>query len=757
VRRAIDVLRALYERLKALDPNSPIVQKLGTIIESIDRIKNDPNLTPEQKESKIDELLGEAEAAVKEYKAKRNGDVNQPDPQVTKLLEKALRLLGNRNQEEPATPVQNQPTQPPLSPVLESILRGQILNEEGNAADPAPHPLQLVLNIPVGRLQEAGSRPELSLEAFIRSLPHEIKIETSRTVIELLGRILATHILERLIKELVSRSVRSGELTRDALENAVKELNEQIARSVLEAKTKADPEMRRERDERIDRQDESKVTEKATKESPATTGTERITCQLVYDKKGNVVRIEISGKVKAVETARELVASRPAEILPIITEAALRLIEKNPGSQPEIVKFISEILAQPGAKPVAAPAAETAAKPIPVQSVNSPLSWATEPVLHEIIRSLITEPKAIVESHFDIARTILERSPEAALPMLLKEHAAAKEPAVRAALESLTLEVARSAEGQKCVLNAFAKGEEKPLISSEIGHKVIIQTVQNMIKAASPQPVAKAAEISLKGKDSTEQLVQISQLVATANKLKITPEGMKLSTAQSFLRLVAQTQRVIRLIGNKSLSRLEKRMNAKEKPAISSASSWNKAGRSTRRARVAQKSRTVNSRHALRELVQNAEESKLAIPKELFYIIGNHYAGLAGLTGIKDNRVMLPYEAAGKSEESTYASSLRRVLNVLEAELGRVTAGKTSQAAARISALSAEILVYGLIMRRVKAQIERADEIIKALKKKGYLSQMITAVKEGNFEGVIDFIDKFTLEAGLTPELQLAA
>jgi len=61
--------------------------------------------------------------------------------------------------------------------------------------------------------------------------------------------------------------------------------------------------------------------------------------------------------------------------------------------------------------------------------------------------------------------------------------------------------------------------------------------------------------------------------------------------------------------------------------------------------------------------------------------------------------------------------------------------------------LAAEILLYGIIMRRVKADLARMDEIIKAIKKhKKFLKGLLNNLQNGNDEEVISAIDNLILQ-----------
>ncbi|MBN2057219.1 MAG: hypothetical protein JW782_00255 [Candidatus Saganbacteria bacterium] len=708
-----------------------------------------------------------------------NRDLDPQDRKIVETIGKEIVVLREdaetREQRLPPNNRNSQALTPDQTTQVnghESIVRGQILSNDRFEININLHDINISQTISLGRAFDLLNRQDLSAEQLAAQLPRETRTERSTAASELLARVLFHSVIDRMIREIVRQSQQEGRVDVRAIENLVRDINREMRLAPMEIKTTTETTGRKAKDvdalfaEREQERRGEERTEQAARDN-------RLVCEVVYDREGNVVRVEVRGRLEQrdlVRTTRELMDRKPADTLPQLIETAIRAISREPAKRAEIVNFISELFARtPNAaeagkanapRPVAVPAAR------PQQQIAGNIGWASEPILVELIRSLLVEPKQIVEQQFasvnnnrqitpqaatELAATILSQSAREALPVLLKEHAkvARTNPTARAALEQVIAQVSQTSAAREYVMAAFAKGETQPLVSSEIGHKVVVQTVQAiMAEARQQQTQAKAASASLKSRSQQEQLTAISQMIASANYAKLPSEQLTIKTARAFLEFVAQTQKVIKIIGPRNLSKLEKIEAKQSKQPVRSTPL---GGKSARKKAPAKMSRTVRSRQALRELIQNAEDANLLIPKHLFYIIGNHYAGLAGLTGIRDRKVMRPYEANERAPEARATSSLRRVLAAMEVDLARAVSRNTVAPAATTTAssLSAEVLVYGLVMRRVRAEIEKADEMIKALKKHGLLGMLVKAVQEGEADSVIDFINNVAMQAEL--------
>jgi hypothetical protein len=313
-------------------------------------------------------------------------------------------------------------------------------------------------------------------------------------------------------------------------------------------------------------------------------------------------------------------------------------------------------------------------------------------------------------------------------------------------VDKMIVDLARTAEGQKYILNAFAKNEIEPLITTQAGKTAIIETVQTMLRDAAARTSTLPAEVLLKDKKGVDRLVAISALVADANHAKLDVNTLSLAKARSFLELAAQSEKVISLIAPKNLAKLEQKKTetAKAKAGVQKA----KPGMR----KPVDLARTVRPRAELRSLLQELGESKLSIPAHLYSIIEKHYAGLAGIKSVSDNKVLPAYEITQTPEESRANSVLRNILQVMEA---RATSGvakvmRDAQApaiAAKLTEEESRRIVRGMIIVKAKADEDTYRQIADVLAQKGYFKPMAEEVQADNKEGVERFIDNVVLEA----------
>ncbi len=407
------------------------------------------------------------------------------------------------------------------------------------------------------------------------------------------------------------------------------------------------------------------------------------TCTVTYQASQKGFRIEMSGKLSESE----------------IVGSTRKLIEANHEERLPLLAKAANQLIEKGP--------EHKAEILRlVSEIVNPKASSLDPA--EIIRTIVSDVVSDQsEAKIEMAKNMLGKLSPAAIPALLDEYqhaVAANHPVATQLLEPLILGLA-----------------------------------QNIIKQAN-----ELSQINLIGKSKTEK--DIPTLVVLANKHRL-PENLDILTARSLLELVREAQNCVDVVGIKSLARTQKRLQAAEM----------RRNKSANRTRVQQAVRTtksepsltkiVNARKALQELVRTAETANLSIPKTLYYVIGNVYAGLAGITAQPQKRAILPFEATTNFEETRATSSLKRVLAALEADIAKAV-GRDASTAARRLVLAAEILLYGIVMRRVKAELARFDEIIKAIKKnKKFLKGLLANINEGNDEAVINIVDNLILQA----------
>lgn len=597
--------------------------------------------------------------------------------------------------------------------------------------------IPIVHTISVDRLVAEIGR-NMPVEALVRSFAGEVKTEkTASRIFEIFAQLLISLIVERLAKELIERTVRTGETSQKEIEDAVKQINAEVTRLMAGIKTKADPHIGKERDvERLEQERESEkpreITRGTVREAPRSAESERITVRVVYDTKGKPVRIEIAGRMREpelAETARQALKEKPVETLPVLVETAIRLMEKKPEYRSEILQFVSKTLSQvvPG---------ET--ETVRTATTSTP---AAEAVLEEIINTLIVAPEktsqvlpsgqsvtvvnvkpeaqAQRDARIEVARAILQKSPEAALPILLKAHARAsridpQQEAVKRIVAEVTENLVQTEGGQKYVLAAFAQGKQKPLVASQaLGHKAIIQTVQNIITGVTAKDKARAktqvqaAAVNFAGKSQSEQLTQISRMVASVNRVKLAPVRLTIKTARAFLEFTALAQKCFELMGEKTLVQAEKQVAEAQKerrrksaPAeLRPATAKKRPAQGKTAVRQAANPKNIEGRKALREMLRIADEFGFKLPNEIHALIGNHFAAMAGFTGINDKKILSSYQAAQTPAEARNTAAMRRVLEVLEAQMVRPAArGEVPQVTARVSIQVAVHMVNGIIL-----------------------------------------------------------
>lgn len=797
VQKAVDAVRALHH---SLDPNNPLAIKLGTILSDIDSVRNDPTLSREQKEARINELLARAETAIEEYSKKRSGDVNEPNPQETALIDKALNLLRTRNQAEPAAPAQNQPVQNngQLSPAAENILRGRVLNEP---AAPGSHlELQFLKGektLSFGRvieLFEAGFASEagrkVTLETLMRLVSETLlfKTETSSRVPEMLLRMVLSSLTERLLKEIVREAEKTGRIAQHEILKAVERVNDRSIRLPIEVEAKDHPELQRERNEALEdirAREESSATEKKP------TGSERITYRVVYDRNGNVARIEVEGKLKEaeiVEALKGLVLARPAETIPHLVEAASRLLTEFKESRPEIARIVSEIVklvydrgrtASPRTDRTTVPRVaetvprllESAAREIErtpenrseitsfiAETIGKLFGTSETTVLRDIIRILTTESRTATESavRYEVARKVAEQAPQAGLPVLLKAYARASatgNTAVRQALEPIILEAARSEEGVKYVLSATSSSAKNPLTSNpEISAKIYNQTAETVrarataaaatTTAAAPTATAKpAAKTAPAEKAAAEQLLVVSKMIAEINTTVLAANRVTPETDRQFLETLTRMERALKAAGVKKL-KTPKQLRAQLR-AERRAVPYAKAGRATVGAprplrKAVPAAKIINAREALRELQKVAESGKIAIPKEL---VQNICLGLAN-AGLVPKNIFAGSFAA--PQETASSSLLKRMVAALTASLeGQVNRAAQTTAVQSRTPVNAKpskpILtpleeLYGMVAKLVGLNWEKIDAIMDLLKERGKRWELLRLLKRNQRE-----------------------
>lgn len=327
------------------------------------------------------------------------------------------------------------------------------------------------------------------------------------------------------------------------------------------------------------------------------------------------------------------------------------------------------------------------------------------------------ERSEIIQVFSEVAKT-----QSAVLPVLFSEYdqtQPASNP-TNEIIEAVLPELVKGEAGQAYVLQAFVDGKEKALIASPTGQQIVPQTVEAMLDKAGSELAPPV--LNLNDQSKTEQLASLGQLFVIANQVKLSDEDLTVDTAQKFLKFVAQAQRALVSITPKEADRLQN-------PEIVTRP-------------VTSENEALRGREILSNLITSASEAGLTIPTQLLTVIGSHMtdinnylAGAAGITGMKGNannsQALANPQTFQVPQESARATSLQAVVSAMDARaeqaLPEATQGQVISNTS--SAIAAELLVYGLILKRVKGDMERTLEMIRALEKEGLLKKLILALK----------------------------
>jgi hypothetical protein len=751
---AIALARALLRSLKQTHPYSPLTSRLENAIASADQILSDPQLTPEEKTTRIARAI---ETIAKEIE---NNQSNLTPEQIA-LIKKFKEQTQGQNKEDPfaapapgaAAPASNETTAPnqesrPTTPAgqeraapransaaHENIVRGQILNEP---AAPGTHlELQFLKGektLSFGRvieLFEAGFASEagrkVTLETLMRLVSETLlfKTETSSRIPEMLLRMVLSSLTERLLKEIVREAEKTGRIAQREIQNAIERVNDRSIRLPIEVEAKDHPELRRERNEALE---DIRAREESSATGKKSTGSERITYRVVYDRNGNIARIEIEGKLREaeiVEALKGLVLARPAETIPHLVEAANRLLSEFKESRPEITRIVSEIARQAHDRNV--PVTPSQIVPRLLESAALDTTFVAETigklfgtsettVLRDIIRILTASESSV---RYEVAQKVAEQAPQAGLPVLLKAYARASatgNTAVKQALEPIILEAARSEAGVKYVLSATASSAKNPLTSNpEISAKIYNQTAEVVRAQATAAPAAAA-------KPAADQMLIVGKMIA---------ESSPKATGQPFLETVTRVERALKAAGVKKL-KTPKQLRAQlrvERPVVGSPRPLRKA---------VPTAKIITAREALRELQKVAETGKIAVPKE---VVQNICLGLVNAGLIPKNIFAGSFATP---QESASTSLLKRMVAALtaslETQVNRAAQTTAVQSRTPVNAKPSKPILtpleelYGMVAKLVGLNWEKIDAIMDLLKERGKRWEILRLLKRNKRE-----------------------
>ncbi|MFA6169830.1 MAG: hypothetical protein WCW67_03965 [Candidatus Margulisiibacteriota bacterium] len=352
--------------------------------------------------------------------------------------------------------------------------------------------------------------------------------------------------------------------------------------------------------------------------------------------------------------------------------------------------------------------------------------------------TVFTAPTRIIE----LIRVVAEKLPALALPALIAETAKlASTPAIQREVEAVVLAAAGTKEGQKYVLESVRRGEPSSLLNpSEIGGKVIVETVKALLDPKARLQEAREARPAISGKATptvTEQVAQLAALVINTNK--VAPTALTAAQALPLLEFVAQAQQARQTI-KETQAQIAK--NVKEGKLPTPAKSALRTSTNPKQIEA-----IADSIGTLAKTAQKMEGAGLKVPDVIMQSLA---AGLAGLSLIPPQR-----PAIAKAPESKPAprGQLDSFVKVLEAEIERlqtVAATDSTKAPTKFIAWQVQAQIEAIIIsiQAAAANEDKIKKIRKELEDRALFEAVLKAIQKGDassLEAVRDAIYEMRL------------
>ncbi|MCU0640757.1 MAG: hypothetical protein MUC35_01570 [Candidatus Margulisbacteria bacterium] len=433
----------------------------------------------------------------------------------------------------------------------------------------------------------------------------------------------------------------------------------------------------------LNQQSAERLTAEPAKPAP-------IESELTYDRTEKAIRLEIKGAADQTE-AKAVLRELAKPDLPSFLAAAVPLLAE----LPDTVATISQVVAS-----------------LPIN----------EPVLVKSVTQLLT--KGAAPAARAVASALAQQLPPAvALPLLLQTHAqaltAGNQPVARAAEQTL-IEYARTTVGQQAVVTAFVEVKSRPLTTSAIGQKALLAAV-----TAVPTEVRATAPGT--AQSTVEKVLNHVREIVKANPAQLAPAALTAEKAIALIELAVRLERSPAVIARQEKAAPpRRRVSSLPQPKVGIVNSL--ARRAVNRNPVIQ-NRVAVAQRELKGVMRAAEAANLVLPKSVI----EHLC--SGLAGINLAPLLNQPSVGGQFQsptESRSASSLRHVVRALEAQAARAISSKDPIALTRVFTLSAQVMLYGIIMRLVGGKLSRVDQVIELLRQKKELARIVAKIRQGD-------------------------
>lgn len=598
----------------------------------------------------------------------------------------------------------------------EDATRNQVLNKKSTAQ--INHDLRsqsLNVRIPIQTARSKASRPITEIS----------RVETTNPILRILGKLLIA-LAKRKIVSL--RSARKAhKMTQKEIEAAIRELNLLFGSNIFSRAIRL-----KERGKKS-RKAENKAEEKAkvaySKVSQKSNEPGAIVFKIKYDGKGNIVGIEIVGRIKeneAVSAAKKATNIDPKEMVPLLTEAAVEAVQNNPKSTFAVLDFVAQALSRN--------LENTPVSIAPNQALTP--SRAMEMVVGKVVQTLISKPgspidlSASVKERIEIAHKVLEKYHSIALPILLQMDSSQS-------VKGLIQKLAQTTAVQNHIIDSARVKPDSQLIAalsaSAAGRAVIVQTAQSLVTRANTKATAKTL---------TSKIVRSIGLVnpekfGLLKEVQANPSTAQFAIARELLTTVSRAKQI-----NEKIKVPKPKTQPRRKTNYygSKFQSLPKKPKINQRLMATLKKLPAEDRTELRrsaeELVRTSKNSSnLLIPETLIKQAKQLQAGVAALAppAIAQNApasIEAPRATPKPVDpDKLYLEHLERSL---KADPLNAIAKETPSALDKTKALMirAETLIFRLVAERVKDPKAILAEIIKIKKQLKLANTSIRQIAE---------------------------
>ncbi|MFA4843806.1 MAG: hypothetical protein WC632_02515 [Candidatus Margulisiibacteriota bacterium] len=513
---------------------------------------------------------------------------------------------------------------------------------------------------------------EVVRDKTLPGLPRELmRIEGNSELAEIMGRIAASELGEKIVREIVREAKGTGQLSRETIERAVARGAEETSASVRVI-----------------------VNERPTEKGPRVES----------------LRIEIKDRADKTRIIEEI-RSKPAEKINEIIEAAIKIAAREPERTPALAGAVAAVLREAlgeAPKPIASAIAAKPANDSPKAVTQNIVAEAKKPAIRPAAEAI----KVLTAAYLTAVK-------------------AGNAPA-RAFLETVILNFVATPAGQQLAIKSVIDpktAKELSLAIPEINDKVIVEVAKSLLSQKSSEVIdGKVIKQALTGADKAARLQVISRLIAAENNVKVAA-ALPVATAKKLVELTARVQQIFELVREaRRSSKLSRRNNLGTSAVAPAASRF--ASHASSKPSIQGNIRSVKQiteiAKSIKALSTFTKEAEYILPKSLMAEIQ---------AALSVNNLIPAQPVTPGTFTPAYkpvSNRLNYYVQALESQLANVQA--VSRAAARsdekLAALSTQVLLYGTLMRLVSGEVGTIDALIKELKKMAGFDEIIEELEK---------------------------